>query len=531
MANSSFYYIGDDEAYYKTLVGEFKNLTRLQIDFERISETDEKKIQMLFIRIFREKPGCIFIDFSKNTDDYLHLVRLISRTKLEHQMIIVGLVDYLSPVEVVKEIIVTGAHLAHIKSPECYDIVFDVIKLLAPNEIGNHDFAKARVREVWQAGLPVKIGFISEESLHFETDFKLQKDQKIHLKHGWMKKRTVPSDQMIVRKISQSNIFYHFKYSIDAELSFIDDFVPAEGMDEPTILQKQQEQEENILYHKKLLSKWIYENGQSSAQKRAKILIIDREFHFFDNQKRTDKHPYTLRCVPYLDDVNLELDRLEPQIIVFNLEKAEADDPKNTMAKLTELLEIVKNKIQDTSPFLIVFNSQHDSKSLQDSLQYSQLMSSSQDFSVELLEKIADKLESKISQGPVSREDKKVFLKKTNSASIGEILIPISVLKVSETDMIFQTDIPLTEGLNFHMTEPVEMYINVIPLKSQSKIPEYHGLIHGLGEKEKAELRRYVNAVFFRDHDAQILAEAEEFKKLNEAKLLEKIESSKKDPE
>ena len=73
----------------------------------------------------------------------------------------------------------------------------------------------------------------------------------------------------------------------------------------------------------------------------------------------------------------------------------------------------------------------------------------------------------------------------------------------------------------------MQSLINLQPTKNQSKTPEYYGLIHCLGEAQKKELRRYVNSVFFRDHDAQINAEKDEFKKLNEAKLLEKQESIK----
>ncbi len=89
--------------------------------------------------------------------------------------------------------------------------------------------------------------------------------------------------------------------------------------------------------------------------------------------------------------------------------------------------------------------------------------------------------------------------------------------------MLIQSDIAFPEGTNLHFTEPVEMFVYLQPAKASGKVPEYYGLIHSLGEIEKKELRRYVNTIFFRDHDAQVSAETEEFKKLNEAKLQEKI--------
>ena len=194
--------------------------------------------------------------------------------------------------------------------------------------------------------------------------------------------------------------------------------------------------------------------------------------------------------------------------------------------QLAKLLNAVKNKIQDHSPFVIVFNSSVSSKEMQNSLSYAHIMATPSELSVEILVRMADIFDKKMVKTPDIGQ--KVFLKKTNSASISEIVINVNVMKLSETDMILSSETPLPIGMNIHLTKPVEMYVNIQPSKNQGKNPEYHGLIHCLGESEKKELRRYVNSIFFRDHDAQVNAEAEEFKKLNEAKLLEKQEALKK---
>lgn len=532
MANTLFYYFGDDEAYFRTLMGEFRTHTRMQIDFKRVFESDEKKIQKLFLKIYREKPQCVFIDFSKHTQDYLHLARIISRTPLEHKLVTVGLVDYLSPPEVLSESIATGVTITHIKSPECYDVVFDVTKLAAPNEIGEHGFANASLKEEWEAGIPLKVGYVRPEGLHLETDHKLNKGDRIRLNHSWTEKRVVPSREVFVQDISTKNLFYHFKYAVDVEFLFVDEFLPPEGMELERIEEKKQEREDLILYHRKQLKKWIDDNVSRSLEKKAKVLVVDSEFHFYDDQPRTDKHPYTIRCLPFLADVGAELDRLEPQVIAFALDKDDAANKRNTNEQLNHLLNAVKNKMQDTSPFVVVFNSKVSSKELQDSYSYAHIMATPGELSVEVLQKMADIFEKKMAKAnemkTPSKDDLKVFLKKTNTASIAEIVIPVNVVKLSETDMILTSEIPLQIGMNLHLTKPVDMYVNIQPTKNQGKNPEYHGLIHSLGESEKKELRRFVNSVFFRDHDAQVNAETEEFKKLNEAKLQEKQEALKK---
>jgi len=530
MANLLFYYFGDDEAYFKTLQSEFKRHTRLAIDFKKIYESDESKIQSLFIKIFKNHPACVFLDFSKNTQDYLHLARLISRTPLEHKIVMVGLVDYLSPPELMIESNSTGVNLTHIKSAETYDVIFDVARLISPQEMSEHGFAMAQLKnENLEVGIPCKVGYIHESGIHIETDHPLKKGDRHRINHFWLNRKLIPSKEVVVSATSQSNLFYQFKQSADLDFQFMDEFIPAEGMDGQTIKEKNDERTENIRHAKKQLEKWIVDNETRSESKKAKVLIVDRDFHFFQNQARTDKHPYVIRCIPFFNDLEEELNRLRPQVIAFSMDK-DGPTARNSLQMLSKLSELLKTKFKDLHTFLIVFNTKTPSKQLQDDLQFPQSMASDAEVSVDVLVRMADVFEKKLAKLKVIGEPEggKVFLKKSNSSSLCEILLSINVKKMSETDLIFTSDHNFPIGTNLHLSSPVDMYINVQPTKNNG---EFHGLIHCLGEVQKKDLRRYVNSVFFRDHDAQIQAEGDEFKKLNEAKLIEKNEAIKKENE
>lgn len=528
-----FYYLGDDEAYFRALQGEFRRHLRVNFDFQRLFESEEKKIQSLFLKIFKDKPNCVFVDFSKHTQDYLHLARLVSRTPMEHEMVMTGLVDYLSPPEVLRESVATGTNLNFIKSAETFDVIFATAKIIASQGIAEHGFATASLKEDLEAGVLCKIGYIEETGLHIETDHKLDKGERIRFNHHWMEKRIVPSREVFVKNVSTSNMFYQFKYNADLDFLFIDEFIPPEGMEEKQIEEKKSEREELIIYHKKQLKKWIDDNLSRSQEKRAKVLIVDRNFRFFQNQPRTDKHSYTIRCIPFFTDVGVELDRLRPQVIAMEFEDPEkTDDPKNTPDSLLKLIKVLKSKLEDVTPFIVVFNSKTSSKEMQDNYSYPQIISHPGELSVEVLLKMADIFEKKLGHLQLQSHPGRVYIRKNNLASVGEILKQVTVVKLSESDMILQSEFPFPEGTNIHLTEPVDMFVNVraAPAKpgGNSKIPEFYGLIHSLGETEKKELRKYVNSVFFRDHDAQVQAEADEFKKLNDLKLQQKIEVTKK---
>lgn len=515
MSKLLFYYFGDDEAYFRALQGEFKKHANADIDFQRIYESKDTKIQSLFLKVFSLKPTCVFIDFSKNTQDYLHLARIISRTTLEHDMLLVGLVDYLSPPEVMEESLATGARLNFIKSAETFDVAFAVSNLCLPNANMQHGFANASLKEDVETGILCKVGFVRPEGIHIETDHILSAGDRVIVKHHWLEKRVVPSRQMFVKEVSTSNMFYQFKNNAELTFQFVDEFIPVEGMDDETIQNKKIERDDLVAYHKNKLKKWIEVSQTDGSEKRAKVLVVDYLFHFYQDQPRTDKHAFTIRCIPFLKDIRSELDRLKPQIVAFQI-----DQEHNTLESLQQLV-----KACEPGTFIIVFNSTVRSQELQQNTEYQQIIAYSEELSPEILLKMAEALQKKLSSsGAVANSGPKVFLKKTHPSSLAAIMKSVTIMKISESDMVIQSDYPFAAGTNLHFTKPVTMVVNIKPVEKPSgKIPEFYGVIHSLGEVEKKELRRYVNSIFFRDHDARVNAETDEFKKLNESKLQERI--------
>jgi hypothetical protein len=529
MAQDLFYYFGEDEAFFRTLQGEFKKHTKLSFRFERKFGGNESQIQALFLLISQNKPKCVFIDFSKETENYLHLARLIARTNFSEKPLSVGLVDYLSPPEVMFESISTGINLTHIKSAETYDCVFDVASLLAPDSV-QHGFATAEFTETWEAGLPAKIGYVTKAGIHFETDYKTAKGDRILVNHQWSKEKIVPSRELFVTDSSKKNLFYHFENAVDAEFVFIDEFVPAEGMDEAVIKEKRDFRDDQVKRHKKKLSSWIDDNLSRSFEKPMKLLIIDQEFRFLQGQKRTDKYPYMIRCAPYLTDIAEDLNRLCPQIIAVALEKPEIKDAKNDFDFIEKLVNVVKRDHAETSPYIIVFNTKITTKELREQLKYEHMMTTDGELEPDVLIKMAELLEKKTAEAAKKKmtapAEPKVYLKKSNPASHAIIMMNVTILSLSETDMVFTSDKDLTPGTNLFFEKPVPFFVNVQPAKgAKGKVAEYNGLIHCIGESDKKELRKYVNSIFFRDHDEKHGEELQQFKELNDIKLKEKLEA------
>ncbi len=527
MALPLVYYFGDDEAYFKTLQGEFKKHTKLLMLFERHNAKTENDIQSLFLKVAANHPRCVFIDFSKDTQEFMHLARLIARTNFEEKPLTVGLVDYLSPREVHQESIATGMNLTHIKSAETFDVVFDVASLVGPEAVIPHGFATASLAETWEAGAVAKVGYAHRDGMHLETDFSVAKGDRFVIQHFWTKDKIIPSKEVFVTDTSSKNLFYHFQHSVDVEFVVVDEFIPPEGMEESTVEERRVEREDLIKRHKKKMAAWVEDNLSRSQEKSMKFLIIDQEFKFYNNQKRADKHPYIIRAVPGLKDIADDLSRLCPQLIAVSLEAPEVKTAKLDFDFLQKLVNVVKRDFAESTPFVVVFNTKISTQDLRQQLAYEHLMATDGELEADVLIKMAELLEKKLSHTHVigKKTEAKVFIRKSNPASHAHIMLSVKVSKVSESDMVFTCDRPLAAGTNLFFEKPVPFYVNVQPMKAQGKVQEYSGLIHCIGESDKKELRRFVNSVFFRDHDAQLMTETDEFKKLNEDKLKEKLEA------
>jgi hypothetical protein len=221
---------------------------------------------------------------------------------------------------------------------------------------------------------------------------------------------------------------------------------------------------------------------------------------------------------------------MRPKIIAFNFEAG--DNTRNNIESLKRLSSSIAATISDLNPFLIVFNTESNSIDLQSTIQYKNTLCDKSELSAPVLLSMADMLQKKISTEQSKIKDKPIkryFIDKTNRASIGEIVKSVTILKISETDLILQSETNFPSGTNLHFTSPVEMFVHITPSpKPSGKLPEYIGLIHAITETDKKELRRFINSVFFRDLDAQKQAETDEFSKLNEQKMQERLDAEKK---
>lgn len=527
-------YLGDDTAYFKVLAVEFQRLYP-ELKLEQIAEHTPERIQGLILKVLALKPSLVFIDFSKFTDDYVHLSRLLVRTNTLHPCPIIGLHDYLSPPDQVKESFLSGVSVNHIKSAETFDVVFDGVSLIKPGGAKEHGYATAKIAKELVAGHLCKVGFIASEFLHFETNLELTKGEELRVKHHWVQKKLIPSNLLKVKSSSQSLLFYHFKYATDAQFAWVDPVVKIEGDDPQHIKELEGEHEHAVTKARKALLAWLDDNTERSQQKTVRVLVIDREMTFYQNLARTDKYGYAIRCQPFLKDIAAEIDGQRPQVIALALdvskEGEKQEGPLNDMAMLEAIIRFLKDKLAKDPPFLVVFNATATSKELQASFGYPQIMAYDGPLGPEIMLKMASVFDKKLKEAVTTQMAQlptpRVFIKKTQPMSIAEIEEVIVLSQISETDLVFTCNRALPIGTVLRVEDPFVGYITVAEHPQLGKAPAYYALVNGIGETEKKALRRFVNAIFFKDHDAAKLAELENFQSLNKGKWQELLNQQK----
>lgn len=528
-------YLGEDTTYFKVLGAEFQRLYP-GVNFKQFSESTPESIQALNLKVFTLQPALVFVDFSKHSDDYIHLARTLVRTNRLNKVSVVGLHDYLSPLEQIKEAFLAGVELNHIKGAEIFDVVFGAINLVTPGEAKEHGFATAQLSEEFTASHLAKVGFIHTKGLHFETTVEFSQGEELRIRHHWLNKKMIPSSLVKVKKSSTSLLFY-CKRAIDVDFAWVDPVIRAEGDDEARVNEMNTERDHLVTKAKKALQTWLDDNTERSQKKSVRVLIVDRKMVFYQYRERIDKYGYSIRCQPFMADMSSEIDSQRPQVIAFALDSKPEDgsaipDPANDLGALQKLTQMLRQKFSDLNPFIVVFNSPATSQELKSSLKYEQIISQGVEISPEILLKMANVFDKKLSAvtEPIkdpNADQKQVFIKKTAPMSIAEIDDVLKLVQISESDAVFECNRSLPPGTTLRLETPFKGYLTVVNHPQLSKAPAYYALVNGISEIEKKDLRRYVNTIFFKDLDATKLGELESFQSLNKAKWQEILDKQK----
>lgn len=531
-------YLGEDQGYWESLKQGFAKYKQIKFDFELRFEKDPLKIQSFIPFVFEKKPKVLFVDLSKNCDEMLHILRAQKRTNMNIKPFIIALVDYNQGKEVLQQAVMAGAKCAHIKSGEVDSVIFDSLAFAFSNALEDHGFATCKLQDNSSVFIPAKAGVISAGGMRIESDFKIIKEEKYFLHNYWSKRNLLKSPLAKARNQEIEDLFYNYEYAQEFSFQFVKPIEVDESMEEEQVEQIKQELQFAMKESKMAMQGWIESNRERSKPKLIKCVVIDKELNFYIDQPLTDSYNFVIRCQPFLKKVKKELLKIMPHMIVFHFEDVDPAEREanediaymfNDNKNLQYLVKVIKS-IDDYQPFLVVFNSEHDTKKLQKVLNYPQIIAHKETINPEVVVKMASLLEQRLYGEEQVFSDNVVILDKKHPATYVEIEVPVVIHACSETDIYFECDEELDYGTILRMDHPAQMYITICEHPKFSKAQtKYYAIVNGIGEDEVQDYRKFINSVFFRDKMAAREAEAEDFeqKKVNFQKKKEEEEAKR----
>ncbi len=520
-------YIGSDLSYWKALSAKFGELVQ-STAFEAIHlyEDTGSELQKLISVVRSHKPKMVFVDFSQNTSQMLHIVRVLTRLNGIFKPFVVGLVDQSQGDVAPQRAVLAGATCVHIKSVELSSVVYNCMCYVYPDKATPHGFATAELSDPISAKIPCMVSILSPDGIRIESNLSLTIGESYSLHTRWSDKKIVKTPSVQCGSSTDEDLYYNYKYTQELGFNFVEEDESTEELSEEEIVNIEQLKAQEAEQSKNLLSKWIESNQEFSHPKSLKTLVIDKELQFYQGDKLTDEFPFVLRCQPYLQNPKMDIKRIYPQLIVFNTEEISPEELEaneeiaftfNDFKALKNIVTQVKT-ISNYEPYIIIFNMHaYNTAKLQGHLGYKNLIAYSEAMTSELVLKMSSMLEEKLLENVVTYDDDTIFLKKDHPATYAELEIDVDLRAVSENDLYFDCDIDLPLRTVLRISNPVNMYIAIAPAPNSAKSSsKYYAVIHTIGEVERAELRQFINSVFFRKLEEKKSAEREEVENLKQ---------------
>ncbi len=583
-------YVGNDESYWKTIKTRYQNqFSTYKYEFIQFFFTEEKRIQQLIIDIINEDPHLIYIDFSKYTQEYLHLARLCRRVNHTRRIPLVGLHDNNTAQAVSMYAVNANVYNNHVKSGEVHDVVYDGINLLYPGINEKLDFAMAQASDETYAYEVVKISTISEDRIRFEASRDMAKDSRILMANFFSSTKVLHSNYFTIKEKGVSGLYYNENFWYQVEPLYINPIPKDPEASEELMRERENDRLAEIPNVQHKFKTWVYENLERSSPKAVKMLIVDRLLNIYQNQPLSDRYNYVIRCQPYLREVEEEVKKMNPDIIFFQMDdervenivkqkkrllnrgsssvseeelKKDAVEEKK-LKKKSESKEYTEEELQAVpviqvefkndettlkkiidlyrpegrkKPFFIIYNvPTADSKQLQGKYNYPNIIAQPGLIETEIAMQMAHKLDQRIEANAKNLYENQVVLRKENPQTFAEIAFPIKIINICESEIWFQCNEQIALNTAIRVNEPIPMYLTIVPHNDSSTAAVgkegYRGLINCTSEEGKKEIRKHVNSIFFRELEAKKSADREEFDKVQKAAVRRKEEMAKKEAE
>lgn len=512
-------YVGKDDTYFEGLKKHFEKVEGETFEFKKIWRDDQERFQKISIDIVKELPSIAFLDYSSNPLKMMTVARSLPRL-FDRGPGLIGLWDSQAKSEHLKESLTLGIPFFHFKSPELEDIVQQSLFLFKGGAFPEGNFAKADILnkpQALEARSLFRIGFMTPNYVHVEHDFLPPENEEFVLKHFF--KEDFPIDKFRIERRLDNNFYYEMAYSSDLKYVFLEkpkqEESPGETQgEESNSFQEKRKfwdnkaKQEKIDFKKKKAEEFIDKHEQGVGAKRTRLMVIDNEMSILEHApKPLDQFPYSIRTFRSIHNRKGLINRIRPGIICYQC-------PPKSEGELGDIMAQV-DSVNELNPFILVFQASWSSEHLQKHYNYERIIAWSEAFSFNQLLMFCESYEENLGRKKTHNQElsfhnkeKRFYIKKDSAESFMEYCFPIKIRALCETWVKFQTTQNLALWSILGIREPVPFNITVIENLDETDWKEprhyqYRAVVHGIGEKARASLRRAVNQFIYKEMNTE----------------------------
>ncbi len=500
-------YLGTDRRYLGILEKRFqKEFPETNFSFFQVWRDEYSTFQSVIVEIADKNPRILFLDYTLETKKVLTVARTVVRV-LPNLMSVIGLWDYPAAKEFISEGNITGVPVSHIKGVEVGSVVLHAMFLLDREGVDLEKWAKAEVYDglVLPFVHQMKVGFITKKYLHVEHDL-------VPLKSSFTLKTWFSKDWPIkyythAREIDE-NFYYHFQRSSDFKFIYRPALGKKKDLSKKEIEWGERHQKETEELRMKKVADWFKSFPNENHPKRTKLMIIDSELSIVKQADRPlDEYPFSVRFYKEIDDFGKIIRRVKAGIICFQCSQSNEGEEQ-------KVIEQIKS-IDGYSPFVLIFHSKSSSEKLKEQLSYERVIAYRKKFDLEQLLEFCRLYESREGRDKTHnparsyhKKEERVYPPKDAPESYVEYHMGAEIRELSETYVKFQCWETLPERSLYTVEWPISMVLTVVDeiVEEDWKkegMKQYRALIHCVGERELASLRRAVNQVIQEKMDAE----------------------------
>ena len=330
-------YIGEDLNYWENVKKTFEKSYSIHNFLYYHYETDRGiGYKQLFIKTYKFLPSIIYVDLSKDTVKLLKLIRLLVREVKFKNSAIVGLVDAKKGIT---EALSANCDFVHIKCGELHDVVYGPIRLVYPHVAKEPKFARAITEEKSEILYPARVGFMTSEFFHVETNAKLNQSTKYKFTTS-ISKKYLPSNNFSAEEIlNPEGNYYNTRHVFKLKPDYFDKpdlLVKVEelkekgkkfNVDVESIEEAEREYLNGLELAKKSFEKYVEDNREDGFEKNVRIMVCDEEYQILlQTEEDLSSSPYAYRLSSsFTADVE-ELKNFKPQIIALEFKEEVSDE-------------------------------------------------------------------------------------------------------------------------------------------------------------------------------------------------------------